>query len=115
MTAAGDNQQSFPPWSVSDALSISFSSWYPLFKDNTFKSVVVKPLSERFVEYLTADGIALPKDLYPLRSVDCIPIQMVDRPPLCSHISYRASALSAWDSDLEEQDSEVFLHHLRAP
>ena len=36
-----------------------FSNWYPLFKRDTFKSVVI-PLKEGFVEYLNSDGIVLP-------------------------------------------------------
>ncbi|KAJ3365735.1 hypothetical protein GGF32_008133 [Allomyces javanicus] len=39
----------------------SFDQWYPLFRRHTFRSVIVD-LPADFVEYLSADGIALPED-----------------------------------------------------
>ncbi|KNE60641.1 hypothetical protein AMAG_18574 [Allomyces macrogynus ATCC 38327] len=39
----------------------SFDQWYPLFRRHTFRSVIVD-LPADFVDYLSADGIALPED-----------------------------------------------------
>ena len=37
-----------------------FSNWYPVFKHVTFKSYIIKPLSQEFISYLNSDGIVLP-------------------------------------------------------
>ncbi|OQV18914.1 Cell division cycle protein 123-like protein [Hypsibius exemplaris] len=45
-----------------DIASFSFASWYPLFKQHTFKSEIIA-LSDQAVTYLREDGIFLPDGL----------------------------------------------------
>ncbi|SMN19891.1 similar to Saccharomyces cerevisiae YLR215C CDC123 Protein involved in nutritional control of the cell cycle [Maudiozyma saulgeensis] len=40
----------------------SFSNWYPFFKDYTPKAEIIKPIPEKFVQYLEQDGISLPTE-----------------------------------------------------
>eukprot|EP00439_Symbiodinium_sp_Y106_P032313 s6575_g3.t2 len=42
-----------------EVLACQFASWFPTFRDVTFKSEIL-PLSEDFVKYLLADGIHVP-------------------------------------------------------
>ncbi|KAJ1679938.1 hypothetical protein EV182_001012 [Spiromyces aspiralis] len=49
----------FPETSVQDLRSCSFSEWYPRFRAHTFRSEVIKPLSDEFIEYLLSDGIEI--------------------------------------------------------
>lgn len=45
-----------------DVLNCSYSSWHKHFKNYTFKSVIFRPLSKGFLDYLSSDGFRLPKD-----------------------------------------------------
>lgn len=42
-----------------EILACQFASWFPTFRDVTFKSEIL-PLSENFIKYLLADGIHVP-------------------------------------------------------
>ncbi|KAJ4460449.1 putative cell division cycle protein [Paratrimastix pyriformis] len=46
---------------VESVNACQFTSWYPLFREYTFKSHVI-PLPDPFVAYLRSDGIHLPRD-----------------------------------------------------
>lgn len=50
----------FPTLSRADILHFQFSAWYPRFKHLTFKSTIVRPLSEEFKKYLLSDGVHIP-------------------------------------------------------
>ena len=50
----------FPSTSPSYILAFQFSSWYPIFKKDSIKSTVIRPLSDEFREYLNAEGIFIP-------------------------------------------------------
>ncbi|KAI8323831.1 D123-domain-containing protein [Martensiomyces pterosporus] len=55
-----DTDLPFPPLTRGDVLGCMFSSWYPQFRQVTFKSEIIKPLDQGFVDYLLSDGIVLP-------------------------------------------------------
>ncbi|KAK6464157.1 D123-domain-containing protein [Scheffersomyces coipomensis] len=46
--------------SKEEILSCSYSSWYPILKNYTAKSRVIKPLPQTFLDYLGSDSIKLP-------------------------------------------------------
>ena len=39
--------------------SCLLSAWYPLFRTNTIRTIILKPLPKQFIEYLEEDGIIL--------------------------------------------------------
>ena len=51
----------FPSLSRADVLKFQFSQWYPEFKHLTFKSTIIRPLSEDFKRYLQSEGVHIPK------------------------------------------------------
>ncbi|KAK2465237.1 hypothetical protein APHAL10511_002591 [Amanita phalloides] len=51
----------FPPLEPSYILSFQFSSWYPNFSDLSFKSKIIRPLSQSFRDYLDSDSIFVPE------------------------------------------------------
>ncbi|KAJ1966034.1 hypothetical protein GGI12_000352 [Dipsacomyces acuminosporus] len=50
----------FPALQPQDVLNCIFSSWYPQFRQVTFKSEIITPLDRPFIDYLLSDGIVLP-------------------------------------------------------
>ncbi|KAE9404018.1 D123-domain-containing protein [Gymnopus androsaceus JB14] len=54
-------EQLFPPLSSSYILSFQFSSWYPIFRTSSIKSTIIRPLSQKFLDYLNADRVFVPK------------------------------------------------------
>lgn len=58
--ATEDVSHLFEPLTKQELLSCVFSSWYPKFRQMTFKSEIIKPLDPSFIDYLLADGIYLP-------------------------------------------------------
>ncbi|KAH3902682.1 related to Cell division cycle protein 123 [Saccharomycodes ludwigii] len=62
-----------PPISKESVDKCSYSSWYTTFEKYTPKSHIIKPLPEKFIEYIKQDGIYLPtngKDSEKERSVN---------------------------------------------
>jgi D123 len=51
----------FPPLTRSAVLSCSFSAWYPIFRRQSPKATVIKPLHPSFVDYLESDGLFVPQ------------------------------------------------------
>ncbi|KAI8061652.1 D123-domain-containing protein [Gongronella butleri] len=52
------------PFTARDKELCAINSWYPHFRDVTFKTTLL-PLSQGFIDYLNADGIYLPKEGQP--------------------------------------------------
>lgn len=53
----------------SQVLNCLYSRWYDMFKENTFKSTVIAPLPQEFLEYLSSESIKLPKEDKPVVEV----------------------------------------------
>ncbi|KAG6811627.1 hypothetical protein H0H92_006496 [Tricholoma furcatifolium] len=51
----------FPPQTTAFILSFQLSSWYPHFSALTFKSTIIRPLSQEFRDYLDSDGVFVPE------------------------------------------------------
>lgn len=47
------------PLTKEEVLACSFSSWYSKFSEYSFEAVVIKPVPEEFLEYLSGDSIRL--------------------------------------------------------
>ncbi|KAJ2008407.1 hypothetical protein GGI04_001157 [Coemansia thaxteri] len=52
----------FAPLTKEEVCNCMFSSWYPNLHRVSFKSEIIKPLEQGFIDYLLSDGIALPDD-----------------------------------------------------
>ncbi|KAG8906631.1 hypothetical protein FRB99_006419 [Tulasnella sp. 403] len=50
----------FPPSTRSNIISFQTSSWYETFSAVTIKSVIIRPLSDEFREFLQSDGVTIP-------------------------------------------------------
>ncbi|EJT98720.1 D123-domain-containing protein [Dacryopinax primogenitus] len=50
----------FPPITRSQVLACQVSSWYPIFASITIKTIIIRPLSSGFRDYLLADGVYIP-------------------------------------------------------
>lgn len=57
---------SFPSLYRADVLACQFSAWYPTFRKHSPKSTVIKPLEDRFIQYLESDGLFLPEGSGPM-------------------------------------------------
>ncbi|KAL5036450.1 hypothetical protein RTP6_004022 [Batrachochytrium dendrobatidis] len=57
------NATAFPGFTIQHVNNCCFSSWYSHFSQCTFKSIVIQPLPETFIDYLNADGIYLPSEV----------------------------------------------------
>ncbi|KAJ2455635.1 hypothetical protein EV183_000734 [Coemansia sp. RSA 2336] len=55
-----DDAQLFPPLTTHEVQCCAFSSWYPEFSKLTFKSEIIRPLQQSFVDYLLSDGLYVP-------------------------------------------------------
>ncbi|PFH53960.1 hypothetical protein AMATHDRAFT_136028 [Amanita thiersii Skay4041] len=51
----------FPAIDPAYILSFQFSSWYPLFANQSIKSTIIQPLSRDFKDYLDSDGVYIPE------------------------------------------------------
>ncbi|KAJ2807053.1 hypothetical protein H4R20_001437 [Coemansia guatemalensis] len=56
-----DIEHLFAPLTREEVVNCAFSSWYPQFRRVTFKSEIIKPLEQSFVDYLLADGVFVPE------------------------------------------------------
>ncbi|PIA17061.1 D123-domain-containing protein [Coemansia reversa NRRL 1564] len=56
-----DIEHLFAPLTKEEAINCMFSSWYPQFRSVTFKSEIIKPLEQTFIDYLLADGVFVPE------------------------------------------------------
>ncbi|ORY84107.1 D123-domain-containing protein [Leucosporidium creatinivorum] len=56
----------FPPLTRAAVLACQFSSWYPTFRKHSPKATVIKPLEDRFIDYLESDGLFLPEGSGPM-------------------------------------------------
>lgn len=48
--------------SKEQVIGCSYSNWYPKFKLYVAKSIVIKPLTDEFIEYLSSESIRLPQE-----------------------------------------------------
>lgn len=48
------------PVEARQVLECQFSEWYPKFLENTWPSIIIKPLAKGFLDYLNSDGIRIP-------------------------------------------------------
>lgn len=44
----------------SEVLACEYSAWYPRLKKYTASSIIIKPLPQTFLDYLSSDSIKLP-------------------------------------------------------
>lgn len=51
----------FPPLHRSDVEACTFSEWYPRFRKVSPRATVIKPLEDRFIDYLESDRIFVPE------------------------------------------------------
>jgi hypothetical protein len=80
----------FPALTCADVLACVFSSWYPTFRKHSPKASVIKPLEDRFIDYLDSDGLFLPEGSGPMGSVR----RSSPRPSELTSPSRRVSQLS---------------------
>lgn len=59
----------FPPLTRSDVLACRFSSWYPTFRRHSPKASIIKPLEDRFIDYLEMDRVFIPEGSGPMGCV----------------------------------------------
>ncbi|KAI9482390.1 hypothetical protein LPJ78_003006 [Coemansia sp. RSA 989] len=59
--AVEDDAQLFPPLTAHEVKCCAFSSWYPEFSKLTFKSEIIHPLEQSFIDYLLSDGLYVPE------------------------------------------------------
>ena len=56
----------FPPLSRADVLACSFYAWYPTFRKVAPKASIIKPLEDRFIDYLESDRVFIPDGSGPI-------------------------------------------------
>lgn len=56
----------FPPLTRADVLACSFSAWYPTFRKVAPKASIIKPLEDRFIDYLESDRVFIPDGSGPI-------------------------------------------------
>lgn len=97
----------FPPLTRAAVLACQFSSWYPTFRKHSPKATVIRPLEDRFIDYLESDGLFLPEGSGPMGYVELqlflLPLVANPLIPLCL---YRVSELSDDEDSRNGSESE---------
>ncbi|KAK4700152.1 hypothetical protein P7C70_g6099, partial [Phenoliferia sp. Uapishka_3] len=60
------SEATFPPLTRADVLACRFSSWYPAFRKHSPKASIIKPLEDRFIDYLESDRVFIPEGSGPM-------------------------------------------------